>query len=90
VEHTGNKAESNANWKRIPVMIENSVQEMRRRPRLLNVSEVADWLHVSEGWIRDHATGRRRPVLPSIKLGKAIRFDEAKVDEWLQRLQGGW
>ena len=71
-------------------MIENSVQEMRRRPRLLNVSDVADWLHVSEGWIRDHATGRRRPVLPSIKLGKAIRFDEAKVDEWLQRLQGGW
>jgi hypothetical protein len=27
--------------------------------RLLDVSDVAEWLGVSKGWIRDHASGRR-------------------------------
>ena len=54
--------------------------------RLLTVAEVANWLAVSQSWVRDHATGRRRPVLPCIKLGKSLRFDKGKVAEWVTSL----
>ena len=37
--------------------------------RLLNVREVVEWLGVSDGWVRDHAAGRRQPRLQAIKLG---------------------
>ena len=55
--------------------------------RLLTVSEVAIWLGVSPSWVRDHATGRRRPALPSVKLGKSVRFEEQVVSEWLEALR---
>lgn len=37
--------------------------------KLLSVSEVAELLGVSTAWVRDHASGRREPRLPAIKLG---------------------
>jgi predicted DNA-binding transcriptional regulator AlpA len=55
--------------------------------RLLTVLEVARWLSVSPSWVRDHATGRPRPVLPCIKLGKSLRFDPIVVAEWLEELR---
>jgi hypothetical protein len=39
--------------------------------RLLDVSDVAEWLGVSKGCVRDHALGRRQPRLFAIKLGPA-------------------
>jgi excisionase family DNA binding protein len=56
------------------------------RSPLLTAGEVAEWLHVSRGWIHDHASGRRRPVLPSIKLGKSLRFNEDAINRWIQAL----
>ena len=56
------------------------------RQRLLTVREVAAWLAISPAWVRDHASGRRRPGLPSIKLGKALRFDETDVGRWLDEM----
>ncbi len=56
---------------------------------LLTVRDVARWLNVSQGWVRDHATGRRRPALPAVKLGKSLRFHEDQVRNWLQELQKG-
>jgi len=50
------------------------------------VREVAEWLSISETWVRHHATGRRRPVLPCVRLGKALRFDEAEVAAWLKQM----
>jgi hypothetical protein len=44
-----------------------------------------NWLAVSPSWVRDHATGRRRPAMPHIKLGKSLRFDENRVAEWSMR-----
>lgn len=38
-------------------------------PKLLSVSEVADWLGMSAAWVRDHAAGRRYPKLPAVKMG---------------------
>ena len=58
------------------------------RERLLSVSEVAEWLCVSTGWVRDHANARRRPVLPSIKLGQgrraARRFRREDIEQFIQ------
>ena len=44
------------------------------RERLLDVDDVAERLHVSAGWVRDHAVGRRLPSLPCVRLGCLIRF----------------
>jgi len=55
---------------------------------LLDVSAVAQWLGVSKGWVRDHASGRRSPRLRAIKLGerkgKALwKFREEDVQQFL-------
>jgi excisionase family DNA binding protein len=52
--------------------------------RLLGPKEVAQWLGVSSGWVLDHASGRRRPMLPSVKLGKAVRFRREDVEAFIQ------
>jgi hypothetical protein len=52
---------------------------------LLTAREVAGRLHVSISWVLAHAEGRRLPVLPSLKLGKAVRF---RVDDLEMFLEG--
>ncbi len=56
---------------------------------LLTVQEVAKMLNVSTGWVRDHATGRRKPLLPAVKLGNSkgspIRFDPEKIKEFIEK-----
>jgi len=57
--------------------------------RLFDVSDVAEWLGVSKGWIRDHASGRRQPQLFAIKLGPAKgkglwEFREEDVHQFIQ------
>ena len=56
------------------------------RSQLLTVRQVSEWLNVSPSWVRDHATNRRRPALPSLKLGKSLRFREDQVSEWIRQL----
>lgn len=57
---------------------------------LMTPGELAKALRVSEAWIRDHASGRRRPVMPSINLGTdhhpLYRFDRKVIQEWLNEL----
>jgi len=57
---------------------------------LLTSTELAKELNVSESWVRDHAHGRRRPLLPSINLGSkrkpTYRFDRKIIQEWLNDL----
>ena len=53
------------------------------RDPLLTPAEVARWLHTSSGWVRDHASGRRRPLLPSLKLGKCLRFRASDVENFI-------
>ena len=52
--------------------------------RLLTPKSVAEWLEVSPGWVLDHASGRRRPHLPSVKLGKAVRFRRKDVEKFIE------
>jgi hypothetical protein len=44
---------------------------------VLDVEEVSDWLRVRPAWVRAHASGNRRPVLPSFKMGKFRRSSKA-------------
>lgn len=51
--------------------------------KLLMPKAVAEWLEVSVSWVLDHASGRRRPHLPSVKLGKAVRFRREDVQRFI-------
>jgi predicted DNA-binding transcriptional regulator AlpA len=57
-----------------------------RRPaheKLLGAKEVAHWLGVSRAWVFEHSNGRRRPFLPSVKLGKSVRYRPIDVDAFI-------
>lgn len=54
--------------------------------RLLTAKEVAKEFSLSEAWIRDHVTGRRKPLLPHIRLGDRrgqLRFRRSDIDKFL-------
>lgn len=58
---------------------------------LLTPKQVADWLGISVAWVLDHAS-RRRPHLPSVKLGKVVRFRREDVEQFIAecvRISGG-
>lgn len=54
-----------------------------QRERLLTPGDVARWLGVSPGWVRDHAT-RKQPKLPTVRLGKLMRFRADEIDAFLK------
>ena len=58
---------------------------MTETTELLTAGQVAKRLSVSVGWVRDHALGRKRPVLPSVKMGQAVRFKSADIEEFIER-----
>lgn len=51
--------------------------------RLLGPDDVAKWLGVSSGWVRDHAT-RKYPRLKTVKVGKLLRFRPEDVEDFLR------
>lgn len=55
-----------------------------RSAALLEPMEVAKWLGVSAGWVRDHAT-RKQPRLKAIKVGKLLRFRPEDIEEFIRR-----
>jgi predicted DNA-binding transcriptional regulator AlpA len=52
--------------------------------KLLTPRQIAEWLGVSPAWVLDHSNGRRRPHLPSVKLGKAVRFRREDVEAFIK------
>jgi excisionase family DNA binding protein len=50
---------------------------------LIGPEEVAKWLGVSSGWVRDHAT-RKTPRIPSVKVGKLLRFRPSDVRNFIR------
>ena len=55
--------------------------------RLLTPKQLAEELSVSQAWIRDHVSGRRRPFLPHIRLGgdrAQLRFRREDITEFLK------
>lgn len=53
--------------------------------RLLTAREVATRLSVSIAWVLAHANGKRLPVLPSVKLGRSVRFRERDIEVFIER-----
>lgn len=53
------------------------------REPLHDATQVAKRLGVSKSWVLAHASGRRRPVLKSIKLGKRVMFRPSDVDRFI-------
>jgi len=52
--------------------------------QLLKARQVAERLQVSIGWVLDHAGGRHKPVLPSVKMGKVVRFRTEDIDAFIE------
>ncbi len=46
----------------------------------LTEKELCEWLKIS----RSKAVSLRKEGMPFIKLGKSVRFDKEKVEEWLR------
>jgi predicted DNA-binding transcriptional regulator AlpA len=57
--------------------------DRKTHEKLLGAKEVAHWLGVSRAWVFEHSNGRRRPLLPSVKLGKSVRYRPVDVDAFI-------
>jgi excisionase family DNA binding protein len=55
--------------------------------RLLTVDQVAELLAMSTAWVRQHSNGMRRPAIPSLKLGKSVRFRRDRVLEFVRSME---
>lgn len=55
--------------------------------RLLTVGEVAAMLGMSAAWVRQHSNGMRQPRIPSVKLGKSVRFRRDRVIEFIESME---
>lgn len=55
------------------------------RPRLLTATEAAEWLSIRESTLRDFA---RRGLVPSVKIGRLMRFVEADLVAYVDGLRG--
>ena len=54
---------------------------------LMTPEELADELAVSQAWIRNHVSGRRKPVLPHVWLGERrglLRFRRSEIEVFLK------
>jgi excisionase family DNA binding protein len=54
---------------------------------LLTVDQVAQLLGVSAAWVYQHSCGARRPSLPSVKLGRAVRFRPESLEHLIEELE---
>jgi excisionase family DNA binding protein len=64
---------------------------MTNSQKLLKAVDVAPVLNVSEARVLELA---RQRLLPSVRLGRQVRFDSQALDEWIaaggKALPGGW
>ena len=69
----------------------SSMPDRRTTVRLLTVPETADILRLTPGRVYELA---RTGILPVVRLGRQIRVDAERLDEFLkaggQALPGGW
>jgi excisionase family DNA binding protein len=53
--------------------------------KLLTAEEVAKILNVSTAWVYDHAD-RKQPLIPSVRLGKAVRFRPEHIEQFVREM----
>ena len=60
--------------------------ESRPIRQLVRANDVARKLGVSISWVIQHASGKRRPYLPAVKMGPGrgpLRFDPSDVEKFI-------
>ena len=57
------------------------------RMELLTIDELAQRLKVRKSWLYSRTRQKGHDAIPAIRVGKYVRFDEAKVMEWLKGKQ---
>lgn len=55
--------------------------------RLLTVDDVAEMLGMSTAWVRQHSNGMRLPNIPSVKLGKSVRYRRQQVEDFIRSME---
>ena len=61
--------------------------ENRRIRQLVKAKDVATKLGVSISWVVQHASGKRKPYLPAVKMGHGrspLRFDPNDVERFIE------
>jgi excisionase family DNA binding protein len=62
--------------------------ETPQKPQpLMSVTEVAEWLQVSNAWVTAHANGNRIPALMRVKVGKCVRFRREDVERFIKQCE---
>jgi len=84
VTGTGSAAERQPGGPRLMALTEPH----RRSAALATPADVARTLQVSAAWVRDHAT-RKQPRLPSVKVGKLLRFRPEEIEDWIRKQSKG-
>jgi hypothetical protein len=66
----------------LPVVI----AEVKPIRQLIKAADVARKLGVSISWVVQHASGKRKPYLPAVKMGPGrspLRFDPSDVEKFI-------
>jgi excisionase family DNA binding protein len=53
--------------------------------QILTLGELADRLKVSERWVYEKTRRRSQNPLPTIRIGRYLRFDWMSVSKWLRQ-----
>jgi excisionase family DNA binding protein len=53
--------------------------------QILTLSEIAERLKVSERWVYEKTRKRSQNPLPTIRIGRYLRFDWTSVSAWLRQ-----
>jgi excisionase family DNA binding protein len=56
--------------------------------QILTLSELAERLKVSERWVYEKCRHRCQNPLPTIRIGRYLRFDWLEVSAWLRQQSG--
>jgi hypothetical protein len=63
-----------------------AIAEVTPIRQLIKAADVARKLGVSISWVVQHASGKRKPYLPAVKMGAGrspLRFDPADVENFI-------
>ena len=63
-----------------------AIAEVKPIRQLIKAGDVAGKLGVSISWVVQHASGKRKPYLPAVKMGPGrspLRFDPSDVEKFI-------
>jgi predicted DNA-binding transcriptional regulator AlpA len=63
------------------------MQQQHVEQTLMTVADVAEMMRMSTAWVRQHSSGLRQPTIPSVKMGKSVRFRRPSVEEFIRIME---